>query len=300
MWCARAVLRTNERTNERTIDTRLRPVPESSTNMTTRIALLLALSSVVGALQLTTAASRPLGSALGRPASPAAHSSLALMQEGGKTDELSDETIAKAAAAASGETQWPTAQPKAPTPDDTTVGPSEGFDPRVILYVSLPALVLVGQLFFTFSRDALGDVALGPAVCSEAPNLAARPAIDARRPAHPEAPLVARPHFLHIHAAALRLDSRKHCRPRARGTGDGPLHPVSSVLERTISTMRLLRVIKREEANRMRSHEHVSPTVAVGSGVWPKMFPYAVIHPSDILTRPHRFASRPTHTIGGP
>lgn len=30
----------------------------------------------------------------------------------------------------------------------------EGFDWRIILYVSLPALVLGAQLFFTFSRDA--------------------------------------------------------------------------------------------------------------------------------------------------
>ena len=42
--------------------------------------------------------------------------------------------------------------------------PDGKFDPRIILYVSLPALVLLGQLFFTFSRDALGDVALGPAI----------------------------------------------------------------------------------------------------------------------------------------
>ena len=47
---------------------------------------------------------------------------------------------------------------------DTSVGPAEGFDPRIILYVSLPAIVLFGQLFFTFSRDALGDDALGPAI----------------------------------------------------------------------------------------------------------------------------------------
>jgi len=31
----------------------------------------------------------------------------------------------------------------------------EPFDPRIIVYVSLPALVLGAQLFFTFSRDAL-------------------------------------------------------------------------------------------------------------------------------------------------
>ena len=38
------------------------------------------------------------------------------------------------------------------------------FDVRMIAYVGLPALVLIGQLFFTFSRDALGDTALQAAV----------------------------------------------------------------------------------------------------------------------------------------
>ena len=38
------------------------------------------------------------------------------------------------------------------------------FDIKIIGYVALPALVLIGQLFFTFSRDALGDAALGPAI----------------------------------------------------------------------------------------------------------------------------------------
>merc|ERR1719424_2672076 len=70
-------------------------------------------------------------------------------------DQLSDETIKKAAEIASAPGAG---SPGAPAEED------EGFDPRIILYVSLPALVLVGQLFFTFSRDALGDVALGPAV----------------------------------------------------------------------------------------------------------------------------------------
>ena len=87
------------------------------------------------------------------------------MQEG---DELSDETLCSTAAAATGEDQtttaWPEAKPTPVTPDDMSVGPSEGFDPRVILYVSLPALVLLGQLFFTFSRDTLDATALGPAV----------------------------------------------------------------------------------------------------------------------------------------
>jgi len=40
----------------------------------------------------------------------------------------------------------------------------EPFDPRIILYVSLPALVLGAQLFFTFSRDMLAGDQVGPAV----------------------------------------------------------------------------------------------------------------------------------------
>ena len=90
-----------------------------------------------------------------------------LMGEDASADEtvLSDKVLPDTVKASSGDqTSWPVASPKGPTPDDTTVGPSEGFDPRVILYVSLPALVLLGQLFFTFSRDTLGDAALGPAV----------------------------------------------------------------------------------------------------------------------------------------
>ena len=90
-----------------------------------------------------------------------------LMQDGGDGGEkLSEETLINTAAAATGDPpmSWPEANPTPVAPDDTSVGPSEGFDPRVILYVSLPALVLIGQLFFTFSRDALGDVALGPAM----------------------------------------------------------------------------------------------------------------------------------------
>ena len=67
------------------------------------------------------------------------------------------------------ETAWPEGKPQGAAAEDTTVGPSEGFDPRVIAYVSLPALVLGGQLFFTFSRDALGDAALGPAIMDGMP-----------------------------------------------------------------------------------------------------------------------------------
>lgn len=55
-------------------------------------------------------------------------------------------------------TLWPEAKPVPPTPDDTSVGPKEGFDYRIIGYVGLPALVLIGQLFFTFSRDAMGEM----------------------------------------------------------------------------------------------------------------------------------------------
>ena len=61
---------------------------------------------------------------------------------------------------------WPEAKPTAgnvPLAEDV-VSEKAKFDPRFILYVSLPALVLIGQLFFTFSRDALGEAALGPAV----------------------------------------------------------------------------------------------------------------------------------------
>ena len=129
--------------------------------------LLLAALAAASALQVPLSAHRPLG----RPAPSSVRSvPHPILQEGKEETVLSDEAIKGAAAAASGgETSWPQAQPKGPTPDDTSVGPSEGFDPRIIIYVSLPALVLLGQLFFTFSRDALGDVALGPAVRSQAP-----------------------------------------------------------------------------------------------------------------------------------
>ena len=51
----------------------------------------------------------------------------------------------------------------APIPNPADEGKFE-IGPKFLIYVSLPALVLLGQLFFTFSRDALGDTALGPAV----------------------------------------------------------------------------------------------------------------------------------------
>ena len=89
-----------------------------------------------------------------------------LEETSGGTTELSNEQITAAAEKAS-EPSWPemgsSKQPD-PIPLEGLPSSSGGFDPRIIIYVSLPALVLVGQLFFTFSRDALGDVALGPAV----------------------------------------------------------------------------------------------------------------------------------------
>eukprot|EP00967_Tisochrysis_lutea_P148605 scaffold284214_cov28-Tisochrysis_lutea.AAC.2 len=71
---------------------------------------------------------------------------------------LSDEQIVKAAKAASD----PGADPFA----DVKVEASEAepFDPRIIVYVSLPALVLLAQLFFTFSRDMMAGDAVGPAI----------------------------------------------------------------------------------------------------------------------------------------
>ena len=59
---------------------------------------------------------------------------------------------------------WPAQKPTFGVVPNTNEDDPKEFDPRIILYVSLPALVLIGQLFFTFSRDALGDVALGPAI----------------------------------------------------------------------------------------------------------------------------------------
>jgi len=136
--------------------------------MALRFAVLAAIAVSAAAFQVSSqaaaASSRQIGATpLVRPIS--ARTIHPLLQEDGKPTQLSDETIQNAAATASGgEPSWPTAQPKPVTPDDTSVGPSEGFDPRIIVYVSLPALVLLGQLFFTFSRDALGDAALGPAM----------------------------------------------------------------------------------------------------------------------------------------
>lgn len=69
------------------------------------------------------------------------------------TEELSSEQLLKAAEAAS-----------EPLPVKQEEEIDDGFDPRLILYVSFPALVLVAQLFFTFSRDYISGDAAGPAV----------------------------------------------------------------------------------------------------------------------------------------
>lgn len=123
------------------------------------IALTLLLSGC-SALQLSSAAAQPsIRRAITTRSSP-------IRLE----EQISDEQIKAAAEKASepGQMAWP--ESKAPSPGNEPVmtreerGEAEGFDPRVILYVSLPALVLLGQLFFTFSRDALGEQALGPAV----------------------------------------------------------------------------------------------------------------------------------------
>jgi hypothetical protein len=115
------------------------------------VSLLLAVSE---GLQVGVALHRA------SPTSIASRGTRLVLQE----DQLSDSQIKDTAAAASGEQSWPEVKPQPPAPDDTTVGPSEGFDPRIIAYVSLPALVLIGQLFFTFSRDSLDPAILGPAV----------------------------------------------------------------------------------------------------------------------------------------
>ncbi|EOD16672.1 hypothetical protein EMIHUDRAFT_421620 [Emiliania huxleyi CCMP1516] len=73
---------------------------------------------------------------------------------------ISDEQIAAAARAAS----EPGADPFAGFETAEPPREEEPFDPRIIIYVSLPALVLGAQLFFTFSRDMLAGDQVGPAV----------------------------------------------------------------------------------------------------------------------------------------
>lgn len=80
------------------------------------------------------------------------------------SDKLSDETLRKAVESASEPSAaWPTPEPQRAAinqepasyaPPVTAPVEDEKFDPRIILYVGVPALVLGAQLFFTFSRDA--------------------------------------------------------------------------------------------------------------------------------------------------
>ena len=120
------------------------------------------MRSLLCALLVATASGLQLASLRATAPTHARISALRLAE-----DELSTEQITQAAEAASAPQAWP--EQKAPVPGNEPVMSKEerendGFDPRIVVYVSIPALVLVGQLFFTFSRDALGEVALGPAV----------------------------------------------------------------------------------------------------------------------------------------
>eukprot|EP00320_Phaeocystis_rex_P022016 CAMPEP_0119058492 /NCGR_PEP_ID=MMETSP1178-20130426/2799_1 /TAXON_ID=33656 /ORGANISM="unid sp, Strain CCMP2000" /LENGTH=135 /DNA_ID=CAMNT_0007039429 /DNA_START=39 /DNA_END=446 /DNA_ORIENTATION=- len=84
---------------------------------------------------------------------PLRHGSLCMqeMPTPPPSDKLSEETLRKAVEAANGPTEGGGGGQWAPPPVQEE---KEAFDPRIILYVSLPALVLGAQLFFTFSRDA--------------------------------------------------------------------------------------------------------------------------------------------------
>ncbi len=84
----------------------------------------------------------------------------------GEPEPITPEQLQSAAEAASEPMSWPSPN-AAPAPAPAPTKAEEGggkFDPRIIIYVSLPALVLIAQLFFTFSRDSLSDAALSPAV----------------------------------------------------------------------------------------------------------------------------------------
>ena len=103
--------------------------------------LLLLLSAVASASALQLAAPRASVAPLAtqRRARP-----IRLQEK----EELTAEQIVAAAEKASGEpaAAWPESQPVpgvVPVAEDVSEG---GFDPRIILYVSLPALVLVGQV----------------------------------------------------------------------------------------------------------------------------------------------------------
>ena len=137
----------------------------------TRLLLLLAAAPVTALQLLATPRVAP-----GLARLPAVH----LEDDQVPSDQLSVEQIVAAAekaapsapppqasgAPASGEPEWSVQRPPpqlAPIPNPADEGKFE-IGPKFLIYVSLPALVLLGQLFFTFSRDALGDTALGPAV----------------------------------------------------------------------------------------------------------------------------------------
>ena len=141
----------------------------------TLLAIAL-LASSSAALQLPAVAQAATSTAsavrLAAPHLRRAPTPMVLASGGDADQKLSDEQIAATAAKATEDpASWPDAKPPPQIASVQDAPPAEGlpsspdgFDPRIIAYVGLPALVLIGQLFFTFSRDALGDVALGPAV----------------------------------------------------------------------------------------------------------------------------------------
>lgn len=133
--------------------------------MTSRGCLLLLALGSASALQLQLGARRAV--AAPRPRAPPVRLADDGEMEGWRSADGSEQLSAEqlqAAAKAAAEPEKSGGPGLFQPGTDTSVGPGEGFDPRIILYVSIPALVLFGQLFFTFSRDALGDAALGPAV----------------------------------------------------------------------------------------------------------------------------------------
>ena len=125
----------------------------------TLTCLLLAAAGASG-LQLAAAPSSLHRPQLVRHGAPCMQES----PEPPPSQQLSDETLRKAAETASEPSAaWPTPEPQRAAINEPAsyaagggVVPEESdeFDPRIILYVGVPALVLIGQLFFTFSRDA--------------------------------------------------------------------------------------------------------------------------------------------------
>lgn len=155
--------------------------------MSVSAVLVLFLGGGCSALQLTPSLGRQIGRVSSSPRSLSLHS-IRLQEPAEKppvAETISDEALLKAAQTASEAGAhlplYPAAlhanlryRPKpsassAPGAGGSVEEEKEPFDPRLIVYVSLPALVLLGQLFFTFSRDALGDAALGPAVMDAMP-----------------------------------------------------------------------------------------------------------------------------------